>query len=201
MADTTRTQVNVPLTAEERQAVQEAAKARGISQAEFLRQAAQSAMMEDLAAAIPEQGDAIAEFRMMLDKIMGCYQSALEHSKNAYDLAAAKVKDDLSLLGSTIRDNQELKARVAELEEDYTRARDEVQNMMDYTVDIQTKDKEIERLQEENDELKRALLDSEKKLLEVEKKHAAELEADRKIHQDELIASIVRVMQGQGYTK
>lgn len=74
--------------------------------------------MDDLAVAIPEQGDAIAEFRMMMDKIMSCYQSALEHSKNAYDIASAKVKDDLALLVSTIRENQDLKAQVAKLEKD-----------------------------------------------------------------------------------
>ena len=39
------------------------------------------------------------------------------------------------------------------------------------------------------------LVESEKKLLEIEKQHAAELEADRKAHQEDRIASIVRVMQ------
>ena len=65
MPDTNRIQVNVPLSEDEKKMIQEAAKQHGLSQAEFLRQAARNAVMDDLAEAVPEQGDAIAEYRAM----------------------------------------------------------------------------------------------------------------------------------------
>ena len=188
MADATRTQVNVPLSAEERAAVQEAAKARGISQAEFLRQAAQAAMLENLAEAVPEQGDAIAEFRTMLDRLMTCYQSALEQSKDAYAQASAKVRDDLASLGELLRENKELKQRIAQLESECQAAHEaasEAQTMLNATAADNSK----------IDELERKLLEAEKALVEAKADHMAQIEAERKAHQDEMIASIVQAVR------
>ena len=195
MPDTNRIQVNVPLSEDEKKMIQEAAKQHGLSQAEFLRQAARNAVMDDLAEAVPEQGDAIAEFRAMQEKMMACYQQALEQAANAYSLASSKVKDDLETLGKTIRENQELRTRVEELESAYADARRSEQDAYDLIAETQKKDAELTELQQKNDELERKLLDAEKKLFEAEKQYANQLEAERKAHQDELIASIVRVVQ------
>ncbi len=187
MADA-RIQVNVLLTANERTAVQEAAKARGLLQSEFLRQAAQAAMLDNLAEAIPDQADAIAEFRAMLDRIMTCYQSALEHSKDAYEQASAKVRKDLEALGALVRENRELKERVSQLENECREAREA-------TREAQTRLSAATVDSGRTADLECKLLAAEKALVEARADHMAQIEAERKAHQEEMIASIVQAVR------
>lgn len=213
-----RIQVNVPMTEEEKTAIQEAAQARGLSNSEFLRQAAQAAMLDNLAEAVPEQGDAIAEFQAMTERLTACYQAALEHSRDAYDRASAKVRKDLEALGTLVAENRELKKRITELEIECQEAHEtaaEAQTMLNATAADSGKIAELERklmdaerkllevekehdveLKKVRDELERKLTDAERKLFETEKQHAAELRQVRDEGFQQLV-QLVKAQQGQ----
>lgn len=145
-------------------------------------------MLDNLAEAVPEQADAIAEFRAMLDRIMTCYQSALEQSKDAYEQASAKVRKDLEALGALVRENRELKERVSQLENECREAH-EAEREAQTLLSVATVDSG--RIAD----LERKLLEAEKALVEAKADHIAQIEAERKAHHEEMIASIVQAVR------
>ena len=102
---------------------------------------------------------------------------AVRRAADAYEVASSRVKGQLDQLGALVEENRRLKGLEAENER-------QTQELA-----------EAQAAAAEADDLRQQLTEAREQLVTLCEQHADAVEQQRKEHNDELIASIMRVMQ------
>lgn len=181
-------QLNMRLSEETRAMFDELVKSSGMTQAEYFASLLQGAKTEELKALVPDSAEEIDELDEKLARVRELYMMAVKRSTEAYEVASFKVKGQLEQLAAAMEENKQLKALKAEnerLEQELAEAQKKAAEAM----------AEAQAKAAEADDLRKQLTEMREQLLKLREQHADEMAEERKAHQDELIASIVRVMQ------
>lgn len=131
-------QQNFVVSEELDEKIRSAAQKQGLSVAAFLRAAASKAIVDDFKSVIPDQADDIDIFETNLENIRVSYQQALKASKDAYEIAANKVRGELQALENLTQRNSELEAqrlsdqeKIAELQKQLEAAGKDLERVKD----------------------------------------------------------------------
>lgn len=199
-------QLNMRISEETRAMFDELVKSSGMTQAEYFASLLQGAKTEELKALVPDSAGEIDELDEKLARVRELYMMAVKRSTEAYEVASFKVKGQLEQLAAAMEENKQLKALKAEnerLEQELAQAQAKAAEADDLRKQLTEMREQILSLREQHAaELEKAKTESAKQiaeareqLLKLREQHAEEMAEERKVHQDELIASIVRVMQ------
>ncbi len=186
---------NVRLTADELAAIKKAAQERGMTQVEFLRQAALGALLDDSAEAVPDLKSETERFRAMVDEITSCFKAALDRAANAEAHAASRVHDQLTTLTTVAQENLDLRQKMEDLRAELSELRQKLKEADAKAANADGLRVELNSLRVENNALTARTLEAEAASLAAQKHFADDLARVRN-EEFERIKEFLKTLQG-----
>ena len=156
--------------------IREAASERGLSVAAFLKAAAQDAVLDDLKAAVPDQSSNIDSFKSKLGELSDLYKIALTQAADSYEIASSQVKEELKGLQDLTRMTQEQSDTISELRDDNETLRTDLAAAKQSIEDQEELKKEIQKLSDENLQLRKEVTEMNESWAAEKRAHADEIQ-------------------------